>query len=181
MTFLYFNCKRTNLDQILTIKVITGSIEDKSLKMTLGPYGLNIKDMVTDLNKLIESLPEGLEVYMYVYLFKDLSFILIPKGISITTLCFLVYSKKGIKSLENCNSPGELFYYQRKDFFGLKSDLKKGLKAILVVMKLKLFFEQELFKKIDISPKNGEIVNLTKKAFKKNDLKSLLGTLKSFS
>lgn len=70
----------------------------------------------------------------------------------------------------------------RKNFI---FDFKKlDLKALVITLKIKIFLERILLKAIsDIlkGQKGIEIIDLTRDSFDLKDLKSLLGTLKSFN
>lgn len=58
-----------------------------------------------------------------------------------------------------------------------------NLRVLILSFKLKFLLEKEIFFRINSiinKQKNGEVLDLKKDSFEKKDIKSLLGTLKSF-
>ena len=75
-----FISKKT-LDKLITLRITIGDTTlSQNLNMTLSHYGINLKELKSKLDSLTETLPKGLTLYFYFFLYKNNTYDILLKG-----------------------------------------------------------------------------------------------------
>jgi len=159
----------------IKLKVKVGLIDERNLKMILGPYGLNTNEIIKEINNLVSNslLPHSLIIHINIIVLKNNTFFLYFDKVSLSSLFFFIINRMKEKTHE-------------------KFDIKSKKKIILLIFKLKLFLDLKLIKlnnKNDFFFKKKYTYNEIKKEFfyyndyfflkKKSFLLCILGSLNS--
>lgn len=117
-----FISKKT-LDKLITLRITIGDTTlSQNLNMTLSHYGINLKELKSKLDSLTETLPKGLTLYFYFFLYKNNTYDILLKGPTFSACITFCLNDKN------------------KD----TSNYLITLDDIIVFYKLKLFFTKKL-------------------------------------